>query len=92
MQREISFVIKIIISYQYPKKLKQLLSTKRKRHEEAKNEIVNLRDEISKLNTKLDYKIEDLNKDDKYADLLIELFQKGIINSDGKFISEKINF
>ena len=71
-----------------PKKFRQMLSTERKRHEEAKDEIVSLRDEISKLNTELYYRIKDLSRNDKYADLLNELFQKGIINSDGMFISE----
>ena len=57
-----------------PKKLRQMLSTERKRHEEAKDEIVSLRDEISKLNTELDYRIEDSCRNDKYADLLNELY------------------
>ena len=46
-----------------------IVSTERKRHEEAK-------DEISKLNTELDYRIEYSSRNYKYVYLLNKLFQK----------------
>ena len=47
-----------------------MLSTKRKRHEEENDEIVSYRDEIAKINSVLDNRIEDSSRNEYYANLL----------------------
>ena len=51
--------------------------------------IRDLKSEVSKLKNELDEKKEDNEVRNKYADLLSDLFFKGIIDENGKFIKEK---
>ena len=55
---------------------------------EKENKIRFLQNEILSLWYKLEQKEEVQEKSDKYADLLNDLFHKGIIDSNGNFIEE----
>ena len=55
--------------------------------EEEKN-VSDLKDEIYSLTKKLNDKEKEAKQNEKYADLLSDLFQKGIIDAEGNFIQE----
>ena len=50
--------------------------------EEEKEDIESLRNEVLKLHNQLKNKDEEVKQNEKYADLLSDLFQKGIIDAD----------
>ena len=64
------------------KKIKEKLD-KRREIIEAIEEIDNLKDEVLRLSNKLKEKDEENKESYKNADLLNQLFQKGIIDSEG---------
>ena len=59
-----------------------------KSEEEEKEEINVLKEEIKILTKKIKEKETEIKKNEKYADLLGDLFQWGIIDADGNFIDE----
>ena len=58
--------------------------------EESDEDINAMKDEIKSLTQQLKEKDKEINKNEKYADLLSDLFQKGIIDSQGNFIDQDI--
>ena len=58
--------------------------------EDEENCIDTLKDEIKKLSQELNEKQNEIRKNEKYGDLLSDLFQKGIIDSEGNFIEDKL--
>ena len=61
--------------------------------EEKDSQISKLQNEICKLKNELETNREIIDKNDKYADLLNDLFHKGIIDEEGNFLddNEQIN-
>ena len=60
--------------------------------EEEKDDIEALKDEISALTEKLREREAKSNENDKYEDLLADLFQKGVIDEDGNFIKDQAEY
>ena len=58
------------------------------KHEESDEDVNSLKEEIERLNTKLTQKEKESQESQKYADLLSDLYEKGIIDADGNFINE----
>ena len=56
--------------------------------EEKDSQISKLQNEICKLKNELETNREIIDKNDKYADLLNDLFHKGIIDEEGNFLDE----
>ena len=59
--------------------------------EESDEDINDLKEEINSLTQQLKNKDKEIQKNEKYVDLLSDLFQKGIIDSDGNFIEQEID-
>ena len=66
----------------------RLYKDEESKSEEEKEEINVLKEEIKTLTKKIKEKETEINKNEKYADLLGDLFQRGIIDADGNFIDE----
>ena len=58
--------------------------------EESDEDIDTLKNEIKSLTQQLKDKDKVIDKSEEYADLLSDLFQKGIIDSQGNFIEQNI--
>ena len=63
-----------------------------KSDEEEEKDARSLKDEVISLTKKLNEKEKEIEKHEKYADLLSDLFQKGIIDGEGNFIQDNIEF
>ena len=55
------------------------------------SQIIDLKDEIINLKRELESKERRLDNSDKYADLLNDLFHKGIIDENGDFLEKEEN-
>ena len=55
------------------------------------SQIIDLKDEIINLKRELESKEKRLDHSDKYADLLNDLFHKGIIDENGDFLEKEEN-
>ena len=60
-------------------------------NESIDSQIIDLKDDIIKLKRELESKDRRLDNSDKYADMLNDLFQKGIINENGDFLEKEEN-
>ena len=60
--------------------------------EEESKEVESLKDEIKNLTQQLKKKEEEIKDNEKYGDLLSDLFQKGIIDEEGNFINDQQDF
>ena len=69
-----------------PKKLKEKFDVSNEKLSSAEEKIVYLKNEVKSLKEQLQSKGEETKENDNYADLLNDLFQKGIIDEHGKFI------
>ena len=58
--------------------------------EESAEDVDVLKTEIKSLTQQLKEKDREINKNEQYADLLSDLFQKGIIDLDRNFIEHEI--
>ena len=56
----------------------------------SKREIHSLKSEIEQLKSIINQKEKDSQESQKYAELLSELYEKGIIDTEGKFIDSEI--
>ena len=56
--------------------------------EENDSQISKLQNEICKLKNELETNREIIDKNDKYADLLNDLFHKGVIDEEGNFLDD----
>ena len=71
-----------------PRKLKDKLSEKEKEIVKS-DELINLlKNEVKDLKNQLTSNKEESKEHDKYADLLNNLYQKGIIDAEGNFLEE----
>ena len=59
--------------------------------EEDKNELDAMKEKIKCSTKDIKKKDERIQENQKYADLLTDFFQKGIIDSKGKFIHDKLD-
>ena len=66
----------------------RLYKDEESKSEEEKEEINVLKEEIKTLTKKIKEKETEIKKNEKYTDLLGDLFQRGIIDADGNFIDE----
>ena len=56
----------------------------------SKRKIQSLKSEIERLKDQISQREKDSYENEKYAELLSELYEKGIINTDGKFVHSEI--
>ena len=72
------------------KGLKKINSIQKKEIDDSYKTISNLKDKISKLTEQIKQKYDENDEDQKYRDILSDLYEKGLIDEEGNAIHSEV--